>query len=374
MGKTLVRASRRKYKKSAKGGKRTKRGRRVMKKSGRTKRRHMRMHSHSRSHKRYTRTRRHMRGGWLWESSKDKLLISFKSAILSDTTEQSYNVFAASPDKFHARDGTRHLNKIMQDMIDGALKRIMTAKIENKESSLFDFVYEKIYSEPGMIKKLKTLIVEQSKNRYLYYEYVLDALLIRIVIYEEIMPDNRGIQDLKSLEICNIVTKVLNDDREKLQFLYRALLLLNADTEVLDRFFQCLLENPPPAEKNEREQWVVNLKKEYTKYIPRDMAKSHGPVRSYHRPGLSEETMTRIENEERERRAIDEEAKKEGRARNRKEAGFTASDLKKAGFTASQLKIEGFTASDLKKAGFTESELEAAGFTDSDEDTRRYGE
>jgi hypothetical protein len=58
MGKTLVRTSRRKYKKSAKGGKRTKRGRRVMKKSGR-----MRMHSHSRSHKRYTRTRRHMRGG-----------------------------------------------------------------------------------------------------------------------------------------------------------------------------------------------------------------------------------------------------------------------------------------------------------------------
>ena len=54
MGKTLVRASHRKYKKNAKDGKRTKRGRHVMKKS-------RRMHSYSRSHKRYTRTRRHMR-------------------------------------------------------------------------------------------------------------------------------------------------------------------------------------------------------------------------------------------------------------------------------------------------------------------------
>lgn len=52
MGKTLVRTSRRKYKKSAKGGKRTKRGRRVMKKSRRTKRRHMRG------------------GGWSWKSQK----------------------------------------------------------------------------------------------------------------------------------------------------------------------------------------------------------------------------------------------------------------------------------------------------------------
>ena len=100
MGKTLVRASYRKYKKSAKGGKRTKRGCRVMKKSRRTK-------------------RRHMRGGWGEEKAciKDILSLSkLKYYIAYEWPKVTYDFAKRTLRKFDETDAKKLRNEFVSNI------------------------------------------------------------------------------------------------------------------------------------------------------------------------------------------------------------------------------------------------------------------
>ena len=134
MGKTLVRASRRKYKKSAKGGKRTKRGRRVMKKSGR-----MRMHSHSRSHKRYTRTRRHMRGGgvlgWMQDNCINRIdgIDSLKEYIMNQWREFRYKKYKKLFGDFDDKDAEKLRKEFKVELVERREDRVRYGNFLRKD-------------------------------------------------------------------------------------------------------------------------------------------------------------------------------------------------------------------------------------------------
>jgi hypothetical protein len=153
MVKTLVRASHRKYKKNARGGKRTKRGR-IMKKS-------KRMRSSSR--KRVT-MRRHMRNkrGGLPRSFQNKLLVQFKELI------EGVPKLAECLKNF--KEGKTPFNKTNSTCIDDVVKEIGYSNNDGEPSLRWSL-------EHLPEKDLLMYIDEDTKEGTNFYKYVLFKML-----------------------------------------------------------------------------------------------------------------------------------------------------------------------------------------------------